>query len=226
MLIGCEQNEGSGEMKPNEVEHDGKIAFPSKSELEDKLESELDTSLQESLSERRSVRDYSDEELSKNELAALMWAAQGITEEQTGYRTAPSAGATYPMEVYAVIEQVDDLEPGIYRYLPEEHSLEQVETGSFNEELEQIALGQDPIGDAQANLVITSVHERVTSTYGDRGERYAKMEAGHISQNIYLTCTALDLGTVAIGAFEDEQVSELLQLQDGEYPMYIMPVGN
>lgn len=223
MFLGCAQNQGAGEEK-QEIENQAEqVALPSEQEIVDELEPDI--TLKESLSERRSVRDYSDEKLTVTELAALLWSAQGITEEQTGYRTAPSAGATYPMEVYAVVENVDGLERGIYRYSPNEHTLEHIEDGVFNEDLKQVSLGQDPVGDASVNLVVTAVYERVMDRYGERGKRYAKMEAGHISQNIYLACSALDLGTVAIGAFEDEQVIELLQLKDGEYPLYIMPVG-
>ncbi len=221
MTSGCELNEDSGEEPENSKEQAEPVELPAEEEFKE----QLDVSLMDSLSERRSVRDYSDEKLTLTELAALLWSAQGITEKQRGYRTAPSAGATYPMEVYLVVENVEELSPGLYRYSPDEHTLEQIKEGHFNEDLKNTALGQDPIGDASVNLVITAVYERVMNRYGERGERYAKIEAGHISQNIYLSCSALELGTVAIGAFNDEQVIELLQLQEGEYPLYIMPVG-
>lgn len=221
MTSGCELNEDSGEEPENSKGQAEPVELPAEEEFKE----QLDVSLMDSLSERRSVRDYSDEKLTLTELAALLWSAQGITEKQRGYRTAPSAGATYPMEVYLVVENVEELSPGLYRYSPDEHTLEQIKEGHFNEDLKNTALGQDPIGDASVNLVITAVYERVMNRYGERGERYAKIEAGHISQNIYLSCSALELGTVAIGAFNDEQVIELLQLQEGEYPLYIMPVG-
>ena len=221
MISGCELNQEPGEEPQNANGQEEPVELP----LQETFAERLDVSLMESLSERRSVRDYSDEELTFIELAALLWAAQGVTEEPSGYRTAPSAGATYPMEIYAVVENVEELSPGLYRYSSDEHTLEQIKEGHFNEDLKNTALGQDPIGDASVNLVITAVYERVMNRYGERGERYAKIEAGHISQNIYLSCSALELGTVAIGAFNDEQVIELLQLQEGEYPLYIMPVG-
>ncbi|UMZ74274.1 SagB/ThcOx family dehydrogenase [Natranaerofaba carboxydovora] len=224
-ILGCESDEGLDDAK-NNVEEASKNSgeeYVSLSDIEEL--SEVDVSIQETIENRRSIRSYQDEKLDLEEISYLMWAAQGITDSDTGYRAAPSAGATFPMEVYVVVGDVEELSPGIYRYLPEEHELQLVLEGDFRDDLMGAALGQAPIGEASINIVITSIYERVMSTYGERGIRYAKIEAGHISQNIFLLSTALELGTVSIGAFEDEDVADILQLEEREEPLYIMPVG-
>ncbi len=229
LAAGCNQNSGNDHQESvkekNQVNKEEQETIPLVSR-EDLPEPEL--SLKTSLEKRRSIRDYEDGEdgvVSLDEVSQLMWAAQGITEEETGYRTAPSAGATYPMEVYLVVEEAEDLDTGVYNYNSQNHELLKLKSEAIGEDLMNAALNQEPIGDAPVNVVITSVYERVKATYGERGIRYAKMEAGHISQNLYLMSSALDLGTVAIGAFEDEEVKEILDLSEGEEPLYIMPVG-
>ena len=184
-----------------------------------------DMSVEEAIASRRSVRTYQESALDLNELSQLLWAAQGITDESSNYRSAPSAGATYPMEVYVIAGKVEELSEGIYKYNPKEHELRKIINEDITENLMENALGQSQISEASLNIVVTAVYERVTGRYDERGIRYSKMEAGHISQNIYLQSTALGLGTVAIGAFDDDGVSELLQLDKGEDPMYIMPIG-
>lgn len=181
-------------------------------------------SIEQSLAERRSVRSFTEEAVSLRGLGQLLWAAQGITSPE-GFRTAPSAGATYPLEVYVVAERVEGLEAGIYRYVPQEHTLTQVAAGHFAQSLQEAALDQDPIGQAPVNLVIAAEFERTESRYADRGERYVYMESGHAAQNIFLQCQSLELDAVVIGAFTDSQVAEVAQLREEEEPLYIMPVG-
>jgi SagB-type dehydrogenase family enzyme len=181
-------------------------------------------SVEAALASRRSVRAYRLEPLSLAEVAQLLWAAQGITDPR-GYRAAPSAGALYPLELYLVCGRVDGLEPGIYRYDPEAHTLGMVAPGDARDDLARAALDQSPVRDAAIDLVFTTVYERTTGKYGDRGHRYVHMEAGHAAQNVYLQSTAMDLGTVAVGAFEDAAVQRLLRLPEDETPLYIMPVG-
>ena len=182
------------------------------------------TSIEAALQERRSIRDYTPESLSISEISQLLWAAQGITRPG-GFRTAPSAGALYPLEVYLVSGQVNDLAAGVYRYLPEEHSLDLVLTGDIRKDLSAAALGQDAIRNAPAVIVIAGVFERTTVKYGNRGIQYVHMEVGSAAENVYLQAESLGLGTVFIGAFQDDQVSQLLNLDRQEQPLCIMPVG-
>jgi SagB-type dehydrogenase family enzyme len=183
-----------------------------------------ETSLEAALLERRSVRAYSGENLTIEEVSQLLWAAQGITAPWGG-RTAPSAGALYPLELYVVIGDVAGVDDGVYRYSPEEHELEKVLDGDVRAELADAALGQDCIRDAAIDIVFTAVYERTTGKYGERGVRYAQLEAGHAAQNVYLQAVALDLGTVTIGAFSDSDVRSIMNLQEQEDPLYLMPVG-
>lgn len=185
-------------------------------------------SIEETLSKRSSIRDYTDQPLTLKEVSQLLWAAQGITRPEWGGRTAPSAGGTYPLEVYIVVADrgVEDLASGIYRYIPQRHTLLLVEPGDKTSDLAVAALDQDWVATARINIVIAAVFERTTERYGERGIRYVYMEAGHADQNIYLQAAALDLGTVVIGAFHDEQVQRLLDLPEEQKPLYIAPVGH
>ncbi|UCG83976.1 MAG: SagB/ThcOx family dehydrogenase [Dehalococcoidia bacterium] len=185
---------------------------------------ESNVSLEEALVRRRSIRDYADEALPLAYVAQLLWAAQGINSEWGG-RTAPSAGALYPLEVYLVTGNVLGLEPGTYRYDPKEHELLMIKEGEVRGELAQAALMQTFIQEAAVDIVISAVYERTTRKYGDRGVRYVHMEAGHAGQNVYLQAAALDLGTVTVGAFDDEWVKEIIGMADDEAPLYIIPVG-
>ena len=181
-------------------------------------------SIEQSLLQRRSIRSYSNEPLTLHEVAQLLWAAQGITG--SGYfRTAPSAGALYPLEVYVVCGNVQGLTSGIYRYKPDEHELVRIVDGDGRAALAEAALGQSWIKDGAIVFVFTAVYKRTTGKYGERGIRYVHIEAGHAAQNLCLQATALDLGAVTVGAFYDEEVAKLLNLPDGEQPLYIIPVG-
>jgi len=183
------------------------------------------TSVEEALLERRSVRAYSGEDpLVIEEVSQLLWAAQGITAPWGG-RTAPSAGALYPLELYVVIGDVEGFDNGVYRYRPDEHELEKVRDGDVRAELADAALGQESIRDAAIDIVFTAVYARTTVKYRERGIRYVQMEAGHAAQNVYLQAVALDLGTVTVGAFIDSDVKAIMNLEEPEEPLYIMPVG-
>jgi len=182
------------------------------------------TSIEQALLMRRSVRNYTSEALTLHEVSQLLWAAQGVTDPR-GFRTAPSAGATYPLEAYLLVGDVDNLTPGAYHYIPANHKLVKVLEGDFRAELAAAAWGQSPIKEGAANIVITGVYERTVKRYGNRGIRYVHMEAGHAAQNIYLQAVALDLGTVVIGAFHDERVKQVLNLPKQEDPLYIIPIG-
>lgn len=179
-------------------------------------------SLEEVLSARRSVRDYKDSALSLQEVAQLLWAAQGITADWGG-RTAPSAGATYPLEVYVVVGKVEGLKPGVYHYIPSSHSLRNVLEGDLREQLSSSALGQRCVAEAPVTVVVAAIFGRTTGRYGERGIRYVHMEVGHVGQNICLQAETLGLATVMVGAFRDEVVKSLLKLK--EEPLYLIPVG-
>jgi len=185
---------------------------------------ERETSIEEALLKRRSVREYSRESLSLAEIGQLLWAAQGITSER-GYRTAPSAGGLYPLELYLLAGDVEGLIQGIYRYIPQEHTLLKTSDGDNRDELQGAALGQSSVGEGCAVIVITAVYERTTGKYGNRGIRYVHMEVGSAAENIYLQAVSLDLGTVFIGAFDDEGVKAILKLDEAEQPLGLMPVG-
>ncbi|MFC1474861.1 SagB/ThcOx family dehydrogenase [bacterium] len=196
---------------------------------EDKIVVELpapeqdgEMSLEQALLRRRSVREFSDAPVSLEQLAQLLWAAQGITSGDR-LRTAPSAGALYPLEIFVAAGNVKGLGEGIYRYDPRAHSLILESTGDKRTELKSAALSQSPISDAPVVFVFAAVYTRITSKYGDRGIMYAHIEAGHAAQNLLLQCAALGLGAVPIGAFHDDRVKKVLGIS--EDPLYIIPAG-
>jgi len=179
-------------------------------------------SVEQALEQRRSVRAFSDSGLTLAEAGQLLWAAQGVTGER-GRRTAPSAGATYPLEVYLVAGKVEGLEPGIYHYLPGEHGLELVATGDRREDLAAACLGQQSVARAAVSLVFGAEFGRTAKRYGKRAERYVYLEAGHAAENVCLESVALGLGTVCVGAFEDSAVKKVAGMN--EAPVYVLPVG-
>jgi SagB-type dehydrogenase family enzyme len=178
--------------------------------------------VEQALWHRRSVRAFTDESLTVGQVGQLLWAAQGLNKGATR-RTAPSAGATYPMELYVVARWVEGLKSGIYHYRFDSHALEPTRAGDLREELAAAALNQRSIATAPAVLVLAADYSRTAKRYGERTTRYVHMEAGHVGENVHLQCEALDLGTVMIGAFDDGRVKKLLGIQ--EEPLYIMPVG-
>ena len=183
-----------------------------------------DMSIEKALTKRRSVRDFKDEPLTLTEVSQLLWSAQGITHSR-GYRTAPSAGALYPLELYIAAGNVIDLPEGIYKYLPHEHELVLITKGDKRRTLSGAALGQSCIKNGAAVIVISAVYERTTVKYGERGIRYVHNEVGHAGQNISLQAVALNLGTVVVGAFNDNEVKTIMNMSDNERPLYLMPVG-
>lgn len=187
-------------------------------------EFESTTSLESALHDRRSVREFAELPLSLKEVGQVLWAAQGITNER-GFRTAPSAGALYPLELYLLVGEVDGLEPGVYKYEPTTHALVWAIDGDLRSDLQASALDQDPIGQAPAVIVIAAAYERTTGKYGEQGIRYVHMEVGSAAQNIYLQAVSLDLGTVLIGAFTDKEIKNLLDMPENEDPLAIMPIG-
>ena len=188
-------------------------------------------SVEEALSNRRSRRNFQDVPISKEQLSQILWAAYGITQPRPephlrgGLRTTPSAGATYPLEIYAIIGNVEGMEAGVYRYISEEHALVLVVPGDVRDALTAAALGQRMVREAPVTVFFSAVFYRTTRIYGERGIRYVYIELGHSAQNVYLQAEAMGLGTVAIGAFHDARVSEILNLPEDEEPLYLMPIG-
>ncbi len=180
-------------------------------------------SVEQALKSRRSVRSFKPEPLTLGELSQLLWAAQGVSGVH--YRTAPSAGALYPLEVYVAAENVEGLAAGVYRYNPESHALSEVRKGDVLKSLSRAAYWQEHAGAGAIAIVFSAVYERTTGKYGQQGIRFAHMEAGHAAQNVYLQAEALDLGTVVIGVFMDGWVKRVLRMGDNERPLSIMPVG-
>ncbi|MEM2341022.1 MAG: SagB/ThcOx family dehydrogenase [Candidatus Bathyarchaeia archaeon] len=181
---------------------------------------------------RRSIREYTSEPVNLSDLAMILWAAYGITEPKWGFRASPSAGATYPLEIYVVIGErgvkypEDFVGEGVYKYEPHSHTLLLVKRGDNRRELMDAALGQNWVGEAPLNIVICAVFERTAQVYGERGRvRYVPMEAGHAGQNIYLMATALKYGAVVVGAFNDDQVAKTIGSKPEEKPLYIIPIG-
>ena len=182
-------------------------------------------SLEQTQEKRRSVRQFANQPLTIKELGQLLWASQGISDHQRGFRTAPSAGATFPLELLVVAGDVRELPAGLYRYSPQGHELRIIKKADLRPGLYKAALSQSPIQNAPATIVISAVQKRTQSRYGGRAERYVAMEVGHAAQNLSLQAVALGLGTVVIGAFDDSRIADLLVLQSGEAPLYLIPVG-
>jgi SagB-type dehydrogenase family enzyme len=183
-----------------------------------------EVAVEEALLTRRSVRSFAPSALFLAELSQLLWAAQGVTSAR-GHRTAPSAGALYPLEVHALVGLMPELTAGVYRYRCREHTLVSTLPGETRGELCRAALGQRCVEKAPLVLLISAVYARMTATYGERGVRYTDMEAGHAAQSICLQAVALGLGSVVVGAFEESDVRRIAGLPPEEVPLYLIPVG-
>ncbi len=182
-------------------------------------------SLEEVIKNRRTTRSFQERSLKLDHFSQLLWAGYGITE---GFRrTVPSAGALYPMDLYVAVgkDSVEWIEEGVYHYVPEEHFIQLVTGIDVRAELSQAALFQSWIADAPVCFIITAEYRRITIKYGDRGIRYAIMEAGHMAQNIFLQAEALSLGAGIVGAFHDEKIMKIASLPVNHYPLLLMPVG-
>jgi SagB-type dehydrogenase family enzyme len=215
LLVGCTRDEALPEPSGGSVAETVQLPDPVRDGA---------LSLEATISTRRSVREWGPEAVTLDQLGQLLWAAQGITAEWGG-RSAPSAGATYPLEVHAVVSTVEGLESGVYRYRPHDHQLVMTIDGDLSDALGRVALDQASVRTAPLNLVITAVPERTAERYGPRAERYATLEAGHVAQNVALQAVSLGLGSVPIGAFTDDVAARLLDLPDGEVVLYILPIG-
>jgi SagB-type dehydrogenase family enzyme len=202
-------------------------------EAESRLQLKLETTpesadLWQCLARRRSQRSYRDRPLTKDELAALLWATQGITYASRGYalRAAPSAGALYPVETYLAVHRVEGVEPGVWHFQVPDFTLELLQAGDFRQALVGAGLGQGFLGTAGAVFLWTGVLNRARWKYRERAIRYLFLDAGHICQNLMLAATALNLGVCPVGAFFDEEVERLVQADgEEEVALYLAAVG-
>ncbi len=180
--------------------------------------------LEDALEARRSVREFAKGTLELPVLGQLLWAGQGVTSPR-GLRTAPSAAALYPLETYVAVGDVAGLAAGVYHYLPTAHALSRVVAGDRRGALATASLGQSWMARAPVILLIASVLERLARRYGERASLYLHLEAGCAAQNVALQAVSLGLGTVMVGAFDDDAVTEAAALRDGERPLVLLPVG-
>jgi SagB-type dehydrogenase family enzyme len=181
-------------------------------------------SVEKALFVRRSIREFVKDPLTLEEISQLLWSCQGITSKE-GFRTTPSAGAVFPLEIYAVAARGEELPAGIYHYLPglSEHKLELVKKGSFGGKIFELSTKQDFIKQAPLNIIMATVTSRMEKMYGDMALRYVLMEMGHAAQNIHLQAEALGLGSVAVGYLNEPEVQALAGV-DAE-PLYMVSVG-
>lgn len=183
---------------------------------------------EESIELRRSVRDYSGQPMTLEELSQLLYHTGGINDERWGtkLRAAPSAGALYPIEAYIVAHHVQGLNPGLYHYAVQDHGLEELRIADMRAEIVRYGLMQEFLGQANMVLIFTSVFQRLRWKYQERTYRYALLEAGHLGQNVYLTATSMGMGACAVGAFVDDDLNDMLNV-DGknEAVIYMLAVG-
>lgn len=181
----------------------------------------------QAINRRRTVRSFAPRMLHPEQLAALLWSAQGITGPREFKRAAPSAGALYPLDIYTVVgqESVAELRAGVYHYQPKQHRLALIVAKDLRSDVARAALSQMWLAKAPLSIIITAEYSRITAKYGGRGVRYAMIEAGHVGQNLFLQAEALNLKAGIVGAFHDKQLIEVMQTPASHEPLLIMPVG-
>lgn len=184
-------------------------------------------SVEQAINQRRTVRRFDSRNMQSANLSQLLWAAQGITDENGFKRAAPSAGALYPMDLYVVAGQnaVEQLPSGVYHYHSNQHNLTLITEGDLRKEVCRAALSQMWMAKAPLNIVITAEFSRVSIKYAERGVRYAMIEAGHIGQNLFLQAESLGLKAGIAGAFDNQKLNRILGLPKTYAPLLIMPVG-
>jgi SagB-type dehydrogenase family enzyme len=213
MLFGAAgARDGGGGIMASDSQEARRIELP-------RVTGEGEFPVEKALRTRRSVREFTGESLDLETISKLLWAAQGVTEARHGLRTAPSAGATYPLELYVATAK------HLARYDPAGHDLTVTFEKDVRAELARAALGQPWVEKAPAVFVFAAVVSRTAARYGERAERYVKIEVGSASENLMLQAVALGLGSVAVGAYDDEAVKEVLSLPDDQEVYLIVPVG-
>ena len=204
-------------------------AYPGASVIplpEPALEGSLPTA--KAIAARRSTRDYVQSPMTADELSRLLFLTGGVSADKYGNarRTAPSSGALYPIEVYAVVHRVDGIDPGVYHYAYREHALEQIRAGDFRAAVVDQAIAQEFLGECGVVLFLTMIMQRMRPKYQDRSYRYGLLEAGHLGENAYLAATSMGLGACGVGAFMDDAINEMLGV-DGieEAAVYMLASG-
>ena len=177
------------------------------------------TSIEQSIANRRSHREFLAKDLTMDQLSQILWAAQGITDKDFGFRAAPSAGALYPLNIY--IAKKD----GVFRYIADGHKLVQLSKEDKRPSLVRASLGQTFIKEAPVDIIISANFAITQAKYGARAFRYVCMEIGHVAENIHLQAVSLGLGSVPIGAFWDDVIKQNLDIPDNQDPLYIIPIG-
>ncbi len=179
------------------------------------------------LSKRKSVRRYKMRRVEFKKFSTFMYYIAGIRGYKYGYplRTYPTAGALNSPEVFVHIDNVESIDKGIYHYNPFEHTLELIKPGDFKHDVYYASLDQSQVLEAAFNILVAGIYDRTYSKYGLRAYRYVLEDVGHLGQNIYLVATALDLGTVCMGAFRDDDLSRVFQLKERELPLLLYSVG-
>ena len=185
---------------------------------------ESDYSIEQAIHNRRSVREFSNKPLSLAEVSQLLWSAQGVTDDK-GLRSAPSAGALYPLTLYLVVGNVKGLKPGIYQYAPDGHQLRKMKNGDSRKDVARAALQQYWIQESAAVLIFSAIEKRTTRKYGQRGIRYIHIEVGHSAQNLFLQAQSLGLAAAVVGAFDDSRIETIMNLPTEEQLLYLMPLG-
>lgn len=180
-------------------------------------------SFEETLLKRRSHRAYTKKPLGIGEISQLLFAGEGVIEEER--RTVPSAGAFYPIEIYLSVSRVKKISPGLYKYSPENHSLDKISNNNWRAKLAEAAFSQPWVKEAPALFILCGKFEKTVKKYDEKGAIFVAMEAGHVAQNISLQAAALNLGTLCVGGFNNKQIDRLLNLDKKTEPYYIIPVG-
>ncbi|HAY23391.1 MAG TPA: hypothetical protein DCY27_14770 [Desulfobacterales bacterium] len=178
--------------------------------------------------QRRSLRDYTADPITQEQLAALLWASQGITASQQNfaYRAAPSAGALYPVETYVVVHRVEEIPPGVWHFQVPEFSLEMVTPGDFRRSIVLAGLNQQFLGTAAVVFIWTGILGRSLWKYRQRAVRYLFLDAGHVCGNLQLAAAALGLGCCPVAAFFDDEVENIVHVKpEEEIAVYLAAVG-
>ncbi|UCC79779.1 MAG: SagB/ThcOx family dehydrogenase [Candidatus Zixiibacteriota bacterium] len=184
-------------------------------------------SLESAIRNRRTIREITGKNIPAEYLELLVWSAFGMTLKDRGdkYRTAPSAGATYPIEIQVFVERVDGYQDGIYIYDTGSESLKMYKPGIFLPEVQKMSWDQEFVSLSNAVFITVYNPRKIERDYGNKSRDYALLECGHIAQNILLTATALNLGSVPVGAFSQRRLTGLLELNQGRTPLYMICVG-
>lgn len=186
-------------------------------------------SVERAIADRASRRTFGESPMTKSDISQVLWSAQGITHRRDGIemRAAPSAGATYPVEVFIVIaaKGAEHLSPGLYQYVPDDHQLIAVEEGTFQADLTAACYGQQVISQAHVAVILAAVYDRTVQEYPTHGRRYVHLEVGHIAENVHLICESRDLHCCPVGAFEDDAIGRALPFSDELDPVYLLAMG-